>query len=309
MTLHNYRLICPNGLFMVNEQICTKCQGGKEYFCIINNCENNFFKSFAYALRSYIARRMKYYLKSVDMFICLTKFQKKIFIQNHFPSQQLIIIPNFSILKKPQLEINQFNYVGFIGRLSPAKGFDSFVNASMQLPNIPFKAIGVKEKNISKKFQNSPNFEYQGFLTTDNELIQFISDCAFIIFPTLCFEGMPKVIIDVMTLGKPVICSKIGGLSEIVEHNKTGLLFETGNIYDLIDKIKFLWNNKALCMTMGMAGQEKATKLYSSTRCYHLLIQTYQNAIRNYPIQPYQNESQFYPFPRRMAWSVRNISS
>ena len=33
---------------------------------------------------------------------------------------------------------------------------------------------------------------------------------------------------------------------------------------------------------------------------------SYTNAIRNYPIQPYQNESQFYPFPRRMAWSVRN---
>ena len=45
MTVHNYRLICPNGLFMVNGEICEKCCGGREYWCVLKNCEKDIFKS------------------------------------------------------------------------------------------------------------------------------------------------------------------------------------------------------------------------------------------------------------------------
>ncbi len=62
MTLHNYRLMCPNGLFMVNGTICEKCRGGRELWCLLNNCEGNLGKSLGYALRNYIARIRKSYL-------------------------------------------------------------------------------------------------------------------------------------------------------------------------------------------------------------------------------------------------------
>ena len=37
MTVHNYRLVCPNGLHMVHGQVCEKCCGGKEYWCLLKN--------------------------------------------------------------------------------------------------------------------------------------------------------------------------------------------------------------------------------------------------------------------------------
>ena len=65
MTVHNYRLLCPNGLFFSNGKICEKCTGaGKEINCIINNCEGSLFKSTGYALRNFWARTKKYYLGS-----------------------------------------------------------------------------------------------------------------------------------------------------------------------------------------------------------------------------------------------------
>ena len=78
MTVHNYRLICPNGLFYNKNGICEKCVGGKEWYCIRYNCEEILIKSIGYALRNTWSRIMGYYSKNVNVFLCLTDFQKDI---------------------------------------------------------------------------------------------------------------------------------------------------------------------------------------------------------------------------------------
>ena len=48
----NFRLFCPNGLLLSHGKLCEKCVGGKEYWCVLKNCENSLPKSLGYALRS-----------------------------------------------------------------------------------------------------------------------------------------------------------------------------------------------------------------------------------------------------------------
>ena len=62
MTVHNYRLLCPNGLFFTNGEICEKCTGSaKEFNCVVNNCQDSISKSTGYALRNLWARKNEYY--------------------------------------------------------------------------------------------------------------------------------------------------------------------------------------------------------------------------------------------------------
>ena len=49
MRCANYRLICPNGLLLRKGQICRRCTGGKEWWCLLTNCQRNLAKSFGYA--------------------------------------------------------------------------------------------------------------------------------------------------------------------------------------------------------------------------------------------------------------------
>jgi len=77
MTVHNYRLVCPNGLLMFDGQICEKCCSSREYQCLLNNCEASFFKSLGYFLRNYIARKLKLFKNNVTIYACLTEFQKQ----------------------------------------------------------------------------------------------------------------------------------------------------------------------------------------------------------------------------------------
>ena len=56
-------------------------------------------------------------------------------------------------------------------------------------------------------------------------------------------KASPSVTIEAMLRGKPVICSRIGGLPEIVDDGVTGLLFTPGDPADLAAKIEWLWNS------------------------------------------------------------------
>ncbi|MFM6127961.1 MAG: hypothetical protein ACKPBV_04330, partial [Sphaerospermopsis kisseleviana] len=52
MNVQNFRLACPNGLHYSHSEICTRCLGGREYWCVLRNCERSMLKSTGYALRN-----------------------------------------------------------------------------------------------------------------------------------------------------------------------------------------------------------------------------------------------------------------
>jgi len=82
-----------------------------------------------------------------------------------------------------------------------------------------------------------------------------------------------------MSHGLPVVCSCIGGLPEIVEDGKTGLLYEPGNAYELADRIRTLWQNSALCQSLGDAGRWKVRENYAAEGLLNRLLGIYEKVI------------------------------
>ena len=78
----------------------------------------------------------------------------------------------------------------------------------------------------------------------------------------------------------PVIASRIGGLPEVVDDNLTGLLFQPGDINDLVQKLEYLWNNQAICQSMGEAGRVKIAREYSKNRYLENLMKVYKIALQ-----------------------------
>ena len=100
-----------------------------------------------------------------------------------------------------------------------------------------------------------------------------------IVLPSVCYETFGLCLAEAGVQGKPVICSRIGGLPEIVDDGATGLLFEPGNAEDLAEKIRYLWDRPDLCRKMGQAGREKALREYSPEKYYKRLMSVYEKAI------------------------------
>ncbi len=278
MTVHNYRLICSNGLYMTEGHICEKCSYGNEYWCVIRNCEKNLFKSFGYALRNYASRKKRFFLDNIAIYAALTEFQREKLIMQGFPRDKIVVIPNMIKTDITSTQSPLGDYIGFAGRISPEKGISTLMNAARMCDDISFKLAGNYDKMPELVSQSPKNFEFLGHLDSSN-LNRFLSLSRIIVLTSICYEGFPMLLAEAMIHEKPVICSRIGGLPEIVEHGVNGLLFEPGNAEDLADKIRYLWDRPELCRKMGQAGREKVLREYSSEKYYERLMDCYQKAV------------------------------
>ena len=280
MRCPNYRLICPNGRMMTKEQICEKCSGGKEYWCLLNNCEDNLFKSTGYALRNFVARQLQLFQNNVDVFMVLTPFARQKFIDNGFSPQRVQVLsalvePN-SFQPKPT--VNTGSYVGFVGRVSPEKGVDTLIGAARLLPDIPFKVAGPYDQETLRTLELPPNVSFLGQL--DRKALElFYQEARMIVVPSRWYEGLPVVILEAMISAKPIICSRLGGLPDIVDEGKTGLLFQHNRCSDLKEKIEWLWSRIDTCHYFGVAGRKKAETEYHPDAFYERLMFAYYTSL------------------------------
>ncbi|WP_456376526.1 glycosyltransferase family 4 protein [Lutibacter sp.] len=283
MTVHNYRLLCPNGLFFNKGEICEKCIGtGKELNCIINNCEGSILKSTGYALRNFWARTRNYYKYNVDSFLCLTEFQKNKLVVNGFSAAKCRVIPNFynKEIKKLEIDSSKRNYVAFAGRLSPEKGIRDLLEAARKLPNIPFKLAGGVREGYLDELDIPENVTLVGMLNA-REFSDFYKNARFFILTSICYEGFPMVFPEAMAHQLPIIAPNMAGYPEIVEENKNGLLFNPGNTKALASAIQELWDNHKRCKEMGENGFKKVKKQYSANAYYQKLISAYQRLLKS----------------------------
>ena len=280
MRCPNYRLFCPSGLHLSHGQVCERCLGGKEYWCVLRNCENDGFKSLGYALRNAVARITRSILDNVSIFIVLSQFQKQRFIHAGIPAHRLEILPNVV----PQANGDGSDQIGelvtFVGRASPEKGIGDFVAAARHLPDLPFAVAGATDRVPDLVASSPPNVRWLGFLK-EKELNEAYTRSRVLVFPFRWFEGFPNVITHSMALQRPVLASRIGAVPEIVDEGRTGLLFDTGNVDDLVTKLRTLYADKARCREMGAAGRAKALAAYGPEGVYTRLMEIYQQALTN----------------------------
>ena len=267
MTVHNFRLICPTGLFMRNGKPCEQCLDRKnEWSCIKYNCEHSIFKSIGYTLRNVYARWTKAYLKNVDMFACITEFQKKKLIEAGYDKNKITVIPN-SIDAPCSYTPTSGEYIAYIGRLSYEKGYDLLVEVARKHPEIKFCFAGAqREKNNT---EIPKNVEFKGYLQK-KELSKFIQESRFIVIPSRCYEGFPMAILEAACHGKPAIAPNHGGFTEIIGQgeNAIGKLFEPSNTDDLDKQIAELWNNQTLIEELGEKAFKKLKEHYDSEVVY-----------------------------------------
>ncbi len=278
MTLHNYRLACPGGVFYRHGMICEECAGGREWRSIIHNCQNSRFKTLGYALRNWSARVLRLYHDNVDVFLALTEFQKRKLKEYGLPEQRIVVLPNMTreIEFHPSREHDMVPYVAYAGRLCPEKGIDVILDAAARLPHVKFRLAGPGAELYREKA--SPNVEFCGMLSKE-ELITFYGCCRLAIMASVWYEGFPTVLPELMCLRKPLIVPALGGFPEIVRDGKTGLLFRAGDAADLAKKITTLIANEVLCDTFGKEGHAVYRACYSAEVYGNKLLEVYNRLL------------------------------
>ena len=114
-------------------------------------------------------------------------------------------------------------------------------------------------------------------LNFQNDLSFYYSKCSIVIIPSLNNESFGYTAIEAMSFKKPVICSKIGGLKEIVENNYNGLLVEPNSENDLANAIISLINDENKIEKLGINGWN----LYLSNYTSKIMAENYYNTLNN----------------------------
>ena len=226
-TVHDYQMICPNHLLYSLEEAkpCERCITGSKFNCLKYSCiHSSKAKSLIGAIEAKLYSLLKTY-KKVDLFVCPSKFlAEKLLSADSLYSGKTFTIHNF-IEKKPIPEKTDSGepYVAFASRLSIEKGVDILAKAAKLLPNVPFVIAGNGPDDECLK--NIPNVKMKGFLTGD-ELISLIANAKVMILPSVWYENCPLNILETHSFCVPVITMNSGGMAELVEDGKTGLLIK-----------------------------------------------------------------------------------
>lgn len=123
-----------------------------------------------------------------------------------------------------------------IARISPQKNLNLFIEIATLLPSYAFIWIGNQQEY---NLPHPQNVFFMGNLSNAGAYNEFVD--LFIL--TSNYEGLPMTIIEAMALGKPVVASNVGGISEIVINGENGYTVE--NVPGLfIEKIKYILENR-----------------------------------------------------------------
>jgi glycosyltransferase involved in cell wall biosynthesis len=113
-------------------------------------------------------------------------------------------------------------------------------------------------------------------------VLDVIGNARALICPSQWYEGMPRVVIEAMAVGTPVIASRIGTYLEMIEHGKSGLLFEAGRPDALLACVRgFPSVDDAAAMRA--SARQQFNSYYSAEATYQSLIVIYKQAMAAQP--------------------------
>jgi glycosyltransferase involved in cell wall biosynthesis len=219
---------------------------------------------------------------SVTRFIALTEFAREKFIAAGFPPDKFVVKPNFADPDPCERE-GTGEYAVYVGRLSEDKGLRVLLNAWAKLPaRYPLHIVGegpdrAALETHARELQLS-RITFRGRLSRA-AVIEAVKGARFTIVPSKLYEGFPMCIVESFACGTPVLCSRLGGMAEIVEDNLTGLHFNPGDAQDLASKVEWAWNHPLELARMGRAARGKYETEYTAEKNHSLLMGIYERAL------------------------------
>lgn len=281
LTLHDYKLICPNYELFTENEICMRCKGHRYYNAMLHNCLKDSKALSALAMfEMYLHKAMQVYEKSVDCFISPSQFLHDQVLAWGEQVKRLEVIPNFigdTIANAGEIG---YDYL-YAGSLSRAKGVDILLDNFLQnrySSRLLLAGNGPLEARIQDAARNNSNIVFLGQLTK-LQLQEQLRNCRAVIVPSRLHDNFPYAVLEAFAAGKPVIGSRRGGIPELVQHRQTGWLFEPTKPDSLTAALTEATQNNDLVQACGRRALVRA-QLLNPQQHYEQILAIYQSLQR-----------------------------
>jgi len=180
--------------------------------------------------------------------------------------------------------------VGLVGLLIPWKGQELFIQAvkllAEPMPDAVFAIVGGTpeefryfETALRKTVDQAGMGDRVVFTGHVSGMAQVYNGLSVALSASTSPEPLGTMIIEAMTLARPIIAPNHGGAVEMIEDGKTGLLFKPGDARDLAEKITLLHHSPELCVSLGQAARVHALEVFAIQEHVHQVERVYERLL------------------------------
>ena len=192
--------------------------------------------------------------------------------------QSVVVSNGISFAQIPRAKPVARKHIGFVGRLEYQKDPLLFLDILERLPDYSATIVGggALEDEVRKeiKHRNLSSVRMLGTLS-QSESLQELSKLHTVVM-TSRWEGLPLLPLEAMWSGVPVVATSVGGLSEIIENERSGLLINSRSADDLAQAVMRLTDDLALRESIVDAARRRVQTLFSEARMLSEIDKIYQ---------------------------------
>ncbi|MFQ5511656.1 MAG: glycosyltransferase [Candidatus Krumholzibacteriia bacterium] len=248
MTLHDYKLICPNYSLFDGRSYCFRCRGGRFFRAPFARCsEGSFLKSALLAIESYWQKATGVY-GAVKFFLAPSRYIRAQYVAEGFDEERVIYLPAFVESREGGQPAERRGdlperYVLYLGRLSREKGLLTLMSAMERLDSVPLVVCGdgPLRDEMQRRAARAGDVRLLGHVERAG-LQPVIAGAAAVVQPSESPENAPFSVLEAMALGTPVIVSDMGGLPELAER-AAGKVFPRGDAEVLAQRVREVWRD------------------------------------------------------------------
>ena len=249
------------------------------------------------------------YRRDVDMIIAISEGVKKVLVSCGIDKKKIKVVPSgidytpFENVSSKDYLYREFGFskndflVGIVAHLADHKGHKYLIEAASILkkkaPNIKLIIVGKGplRMELDQQVKEEGVEDIVLFLGFREDVPQIMASLDLFVLSSY-LEGLGTSILDAMASHLPVVATEVGGIPEVVTHEKTGLLVPPKNPAALARAILRIYNDRKLAYSYGENGYRVVHEKYSSRAMAKKVIKEYETIARRKninlrPIKPF----------------------
>jgi glycosyltransferase involved in cell wall biosynthesis len=280
MTLHDYKPVCPNYRLFTEGAPCTRCLSGRYLEVVRHHClEGSRWRSVAAAADAYVSRSRGLYGR-VDRFLAPSTFLRDRVVEGGLPAERIDVLSNPVVAaSEPRRARAGPPVVVYASRLVAEKGLGCLLDAAAGLPpgtRVRVIGSGRIERQVRARVtaQGLP-VDVLGPLLPD-QVAAHLRTATAAVLPALWWENCPMAVLEPAALGVPVVASAVGGIPELVQDGRTGLLVPPGDPVALATALTALIDRPGSAARMGKAAWERVRARHDPVAHVAALLRVYR---------------------------------
>lgn len=282
-THHDFTNVCPSG-WAVYQDTHEVCPGGPGPKCVRHNCKSGTEMMAYHGPRH--ATRLPLQRTVIDRHIAPSRVLTEYLKRFDLPAQT---VPNPRSQKfdlDPSFGAGE-DYFAYVGTHAEKKGVQNLVRAAEWAAEERNRTVrhriagdGLLTDRLATQIKEAgldDQISLEGFLS-ETELCSLIKNARAVIVPSLWMENFPTVISEVFSLGRPVIGSDRGGIPEMLDFGRRGIVYSATNAEELGDAMLELLDDPERATELGRAGYDYAASELAPERHRERLVEVLRSA-------------------------------